>query len=119
MKPEAVADFALGFPEATEEQPFGPEVDVYKVAGKVFLLVAPDGVQPRISLKCDPELAVELRAQYDAVIPGYHLNKKHWNTVILDGSVPDDELEGMIAHSFERVVAGMSKAARQRLSPAD
>jgi predicted DNA-binding protein (MmcQ/YjbR family) len=119
MDLEAVAAFALRFPEVTEEQPFGPDVDVYKVDGKVFLLLAPERGQPTISVKCDPGLAVQLRAEYEAVIPGYHLNKRHWNTVILDGSIPDDEIEGMVSHSYDRVVAGLPKAVRQRLSPTD
>lgn len=115
MELEVIAAFALEFPEVTEEQPFGPEVDVYKVVGKVFLLLAPERTPPTISVKCEPGLAVSLRAEYDAVIPGYHLNKKHWNTVILDGSIPDDEIEEMVSHSYERVVAGLAKAVRQRL----
>ncbi len=119
MQPEAIAAFALELPEVTEEQPFGPEVDVYKVAGKVFLLIAPESTPPTISVKCEPGLAVGLRAEYDAVIPGYHLNKKHWNTVILDGTIPDDEIEDMVSHSYERVVAGLSKAMRERLPPTD
>ncbi len=119
MQPEAVAAFALELPEVTEEQPFGPEVDVYKVVGKVFLLIAPESTPPTISVKCEPGLAVALRAEHDAVIPGYHLNKKHWNTVILDGTIPDDEIDEMVSHSYERVVAGLPKATRERLAAAD
>lgn len=119
MQPEAVAAFALELPEVTEEQPFGPEVDVYKVVGKVFLLLAPESTPPTISVKCEPGLAVALRAEHDAVIPGYHLNKKHWNTVILDGTIPDDEIDEMVSHSYERVVAGLPKATRERLAAAD
>ena len=117
MEPSAIAAFALEQPEVTEEQPFGPEVDVYKVLGKVFLLIAPESTPPTVSVKCEPDLATELRAEYEAVIPGYHLNKKHWNTVVLDGSIPDDEIEGMVSHSYERVVAGLPKTVRQRLAP--
>ena len=119
MEPSAVAEFALELPEVTEEQPFGPEVDVYKVVGKVFLLIAPESAPPTISVKCEPDLAIELRAEYEAVIPGYHLNKKHWNTVILDGTIPDDEVEEMVSHSYERVVAGLPKTVRQRLARGD
>ena len=119
MEPSTIAAFALELPEVTEEQPFGPEVDVYKVAAKVFLLIAPESAPPTISVKCEPDLAIELRAEYEAVIPGYHLNKKHWNTVILDGTIPDDEIEEMVSHSYERVVAGLPKAMRQRLVPTD
>jgi predicted DNA-binding protein (MmcQ/YjbR family) len=110
VKPEAIARFVLKYPETTEEQPFGPNVDVYKVAGKMFAILAPEDRPPRVSLKCDPLLATELRAEYPAVIPGYHLNKTHWNTVILDGSVPHRELKKMIAHSYERVVIGLPQS---------
>ena len=115
MNAEAVAAIVLWFNDVSEEQPFGPSVDVYKVAGKVFALIDADGTPPRVSVKCDPDLAIALRAEYAAVIPGYHLNKKHWNTVLLDGSIPDDEIEEMLEHSYERVVAGMPKAMRLRL----
>ncbi|HEY0500646.1 MAG TPA: MmcQ/YjbR family DNA-binding protein [Kutzneria sp.] len=113
MKPEEVAAYALQLPQATEENPFGPSLDVYKVEGKVFAILAPGG--PSVSLKCEPGLAMHLRQQFDAVTPGYHLNKKHWNTVRLDGDVPPDQLEEMIEHSYECVVAGLPKAVRLRL----
>jgi predicted DNA-binding protein (MmcQ/YjbR family) len=119
VKTEALATYLLSFPEASEEQPFGPEVDVYKVAGKMFAILSPEDDPPAISLKCDPLIAVELREEYDAVAPGYHLNKTHWNTVTLDGSVPDRELKNMIQHSFEQVVAGLPKAQRDRLARLD
>jgi len=116
MRVERLAAFALSFPETTEEQPFGPSVDVYKIAGKIFAILSPEDSPPSISLKCEPMLALELRAEFDAVIPGYHLNKSHWNTVILDGSVPDNEIKRMISHSYEQVVGGLPKVQRQRLS---
>ncbi len=116
MKPEKVAAYLLRFPQTTEEQPFGPEVDVYKVGGKMFAILGPDDSPPRVSLKCDPLLAQELRSEFAAVTPGYHLNKTHWNTVVLDDSVPDIELKKMISHSYEQVVSGLPKALRVRLS---
>jgi len=116
MKVEKIAAFMLAFPESTEEQPFGPDVDVYKVAGKMFAILSPDETPPALSLKCEPMLALELREEFEAVIPGYHLNKTHWNTVILDGSVSDKEIKAMITHSFEQVVSGMTKTVRQRLT---
>ena len=76
----------------TEEQPFGPDTLVFKVMGKMFALVGWQDSPLRVNLKCDPELALTLREQYEAVIPGYHMNKKHWNTMILDGSIPADEM---------------------------
>ncbi len=118
VTPAELARFALGLPEAAEEQPFGPGVEVYKVAGKIFALLSPARMPPTVALKCDPHLAVALREEYEAVIPGYHLNKKHWNTVILDGTVPDAEIEDMVVHSYERVIAGFPRLVRQRLERA-
>jgi predicted DNA-binding protein (MmcQ/YjbR family) len=118
VTPAELAQFALGLPEATEEQPFGPGVDVYKVAGKIFALLSPERLPPSVALKCDPPMAVALRQEYEAVIPGYHLNKKHWNTVILDGTIPDGEIEDMVIHSYERVIAGLPRLVRQRLERA-
>lgn len=115
MTPENVAGFALEFAQVTEEQPFGPDVDVYKVAGKIFAILSPDGTPPTVSLKCEPGLAIHLREHYDAVTAGYHLNKRHWNTVALDGSVPADEIKEMVEHSYRRVVAGLPKADGRRL----
>jgi len=117
MTVDEIATFILTFPETTEEQPFGPNVDVYKVAGKIFAILSPDETPPALSLKCEPMLALELRAEFEAVIPGYHLNKTHWNTVLLDESIPDHEIKSMVTHSFEQVVAGLPKSVRQRLSP--
>jgi len=116
VKPEKVAAYLLRFPQTTEEQPFGPEVDVYKVGGKMFAILGPDYSPPSVSLKCDPLLAQELRSEFAAVTPGYHLNKTHWNTVVLDDSVPEIELKKMISHSYEQVVNGLPKALRVRLS---
>jgi predicted DNA-binding protein (MmcQ/YjbR family) len=103
-------------PGAVEDYPFGDDVAVYKVAGKMFALVSLGQPPGSISLKCDPDLAVELRAQYPAITAGYHLSKRHWNTVTLDGSVPADELAEMIAHSYELVVARLTKAERSKLT---
>ncbi|MFQ5570394.1 MAG: MmcQ/YjbR family DNA-binding protein [Rhodothermales bacterium] len=100
---------------AVEEFPFGPQALVFKVMGKMFALVAVDEVPPRISLKCDPEQALVLRERYDAVRPGYHMNKKHWNTVHLDGSVPPDEITAMIDASYDLVVQGLKKVDREKL----
>ncbi|HEY1825254.1 MAG TPA: MmcQ/YjbR family DNA-binding protein [Acidimicrobiales bacterium] len=116
MRTNTLASFLLRFPEVTEEWPFGPDVDVYKVDGKIFAILAPDDEPPQISLKCDPLLALELRNEYSAVSAGYHLNKDHWNTVRLDDTVPDGDLKQMIAHSYECVVRGMAKKARDRIA---
>ncbi|MGH3731772.1 MAG: MmcQ/YjbR family DNA-binding protein [Acidimicrobiales bacterium] len=119
MKTKTIATYLMRFPETSEDQPFGPEVDVYKVAGKVFAILSPEGEPPSISLKCDPVVALGLRDEYAAVTPGYHLNKTHWNTVALDDTVPDRELKKMISHSFEQVVAGLPKTLRVRISRAN
>lgn len=98
----------------TEEFPFGDDVRVLKVMGKMFALIPLDD-PPRISLKCDPGWAELLRSAYPAVQPGYHLNKRHWNTVTSDGTIPDDEILEMIDHSYNLVVKGLKKADRQAL----
>lgn len=103
-------------PGAVEDYPFGDEVAVFKVAGRMFALV-PLGESPgSVSLKCDPETALELRARYAGITPGYHLNKRHWNTVSLDGSVPDRQVLELIDHSYELVVARLTKAQRKELT---
>jgi predicted DNA-binding protein (MmcQ/YjbR family) len=116
MGPEDVERVALELPETVVDHAFGPETNVYKVAGKVFGIMVPTDDPPRVTLKCEPSLALELRAQFPAVTPGYHTNKRHWNTVTLDGTVPDDEVREMIEHSYERVVATLPKAVRTRLA---
>jgi predicted DNA-binding protein (MmcQ/YjbR family) len=95
---------------AVAEYPFGPEVRVYKAVGKVFALVPESGAS--ISLKCDPALAEILRERYEAIGPGYHLNKRHWNTIEIDGSVPDDEIAEMVRHSHELIVRSLTRAQR-------
>ncbi|MFI9380399.1 MmcQ/YjbR family DNA-binding protein [Kutzneria sp. NPDC052558] len=115
MTPAEVAAYALEFPQAVMENPFGPGLDVYKVEGKIFAILAPRATPPTVSLKCEPNLAVHLRIQHDGVTPGWHLNKKHWNTVRLDGAIPPGQIEEMIEHSYERVVAGLPKLVRLRL----
>jgi predicted DNA-binding protein (MmcQ/YjbR family) len=119
MKPDKIALYLLKFPQTTEEQPFGPDADVYKVAGKMFAILSPNETPPAISLKCDPVIAMELREEYEAVLPGYHLNKMHWNTVMLDDSIPDSELKKMISHSYEQVINGLPKSLRRSLFARD
>ncbi len=101
---------------ATEETfPFGPDAAVYKVLGKMYAILPLDD-PVRISLKCDPDFAEVLRENYDAVQPGYHLNKRHWNTVTVDGSIPDDEIEEMIDESYRLVVLKMTKKDQKKLN---
>jgi predicted DNA-binding protein (MmcQ/YjbR family) len=116
MTPQELNDFALALPEVSEEESFGPGTSVYKVAAKVFAILQPDGHPPQVTLKCDPGLALELRAQFPAVTEGYHVNKKHWNTVLLDGSVPAEEVQDMVGHSYAKVVETLPKYVRTRLA---
>lgn len=109
--PDAIAH-CLSKPAAEETTPFGPEVLVYKVCGKMFALTNPDDFPPRINLKCDPERAVVLRDEFEAVAPGYHMNKKHWNTVTLDDSIPSELITEWIDHSYNLVVATLPKRRR-------
>ena len=104
-------------PGAMQDYPFGDEVAVFKVAGRIFALVWLRETPGNVSLKCVPELAVTLRGRYDAIIPGYHLNKRHWNTVTLGGSVPGDEVLELIDHSYDLVVARLTRAQGSRLHP--
>jgi predicted DNA-binding protein (MmcQ/YjbR family) len=115
MNRNDLAAYCLSKTAAQVEQPFGPDVDVFKVMGKVFALIPVVSDPPNISLKCDPVFATMLRDTYPAVTPGYHLNKRHWNSVKVDGSVADDEIEEWIDHSYEQVVKGLTKVQRERL----
>ncbi len=116
MHLEEVITLCLWFPQTTESMPFGPDVLVYKVAGKMFALASPDKVPPTINLKCDPDRAIELRDQYEAVQPGYHMNKRHWNTVTLGDELPDELVAQMIQDSHNLVVKGLPKKVRDTLS---
>jgi len=102
----------LALPGAWEAFPFGDEVSVFKVGGKMFALSHLDGLPLQLSVKCDPELAVQLRAAHPAIVPGYHLNKRHWNTITLDGSLPDQMVTDLLGDSYDLVVASLPKARR-------
>jgi predicted DNA-binding protein (MmcQ/YjbR family) len=115
MNPAGLRDHCLSFTGAEETFPFGPEVSVFKVAGKMFALSQLGADSLRVSLKCDPRLAEALRGAHAAVIPGYHLNKRHWNTVILDGSIADGVVLDMIEDSYDLVVSKLPKARRRDL----
>ena len=103
------------FPGAEETFPFGPETSVFKVAGKVFALSALRATPLRVSLKCDPLLAEQLREAHPAVLPGYHLNKRHWNTVVIDGSIAKSMLEDMIEDSYDLVLSKLPRSRRRAL----
>jgi predicted DNA-binding protein (MmcQ/YjbR family) len=108
MNVETIREYCLSKPFAEETLPFGPDVIVFKVTGKIFLLLPLDTEQLLFNVKCNPDLALELREQYPCVQPGYHMNKKHWNTIIADGSVPVKQLQEWIDHSYE-LVAGKKR----------
>ena len=117
MTRDQVLRVCASLPGAAEDYPFGDDVAVFKVAGKMFALVPLADDLGSVSLKCDPDWALALRAVHQAVRPGYHLNKRHWNTVELDGTVDDIELREMVDHSYELVVSRLSRGQRDRLRP--
>jgi len=113
---EQLQSYCLSKQGVEETLPFGPDTLVYKVAGKVFLLTSLDAEDFRFNVKCDPDLAQELREQYPCVQPGYHMNKKHWNTIVVDGSVSVKLLKEWIDHSYELVVKSLPKKLREKFS---
>lgn len=115
MKRDAVKCYLLSKPEAVEDYPFGPEAAVFKVKDKIFAIQGRFNGKDSVNLKCDPNEALMLRDIFASVIPGYHMNKKHWNTVILDGKVPTGEIKRMIDRSYALVVKSLKKAQRTAL----
>lgn len=115
MNIETLQQYCLAKKGVSEETPFGPDNLVYKVGGKMFLLASLDTFPLRFNVKCNPELAVLLRDAYPAVLPGYHMSKKHWNTIVVDGTVGDDLLEQWIDASYELVVDSLPKKIKQEI----
>ena len=115
MHVDAFREYCLAKPGATEDMPFGEGHLVFKVGGKMFALVGLEEIPATANLKCDPDRALELRDRYEEVRAGYHMNKKHWNTVEIAAGIPEKELRTMIDHSYELVVRGLPKAARAKL----
>ena len=117
MNIEELRDYCLSIGPVTEETPFGPDTLVFKVGGKVFLFVGLDQVgELRFNVKCDPERALELRVKYDqTVLPGYHMNKKHWNTVFANRELDDRALEELIQHSYSLVVGSLPNKVKQAI----
>jgi len=109
MDIEQLRDYCLAKPEAEECFPFGPENLVFKVKGKIFLLTSLDKQPLQFNVKCDPDKAIELREQYATVLPGYHMNKKLWNTVIVDGSISSQQLREFIDDSYQLVSKSKKK----------
>ncbi len=102
---KTVEEYILSMPDARLDYPFGKDVAVYKVQDKMFALISEGSVPLRISLKCDPQLAEVLREKYESVMPGYHLNKKHWNTIVLSGQLDWQEVQALIVHSYNLVLS--------------
>lgn len=115
MNVEAFRKYCLAKTGAEETTPFGEDNLVFKVGGKMFALLALDEIPAAANLKCDPDRALELRDRYEQITPGYHMNKKHWNTVLIDAGIPETELLEMIDHSYDLVRASLPKAARLKL----
>ncbi|QNP72803.1 MmcQ/YjbR family DNA-binding protein [Streptomyces roseirectus] len=119
MTPQELRDLCLSFNAAVEDFPFSPEISVFKVRGKMFALSWIDAVPLKVNLKCDPEDAVRLRGEYPGLVtPGYHMNKRHWNTVVLDGELPGRLVRELVEDSYDLVVAGLPRAERLRLDRA-
>ena len=115
MNIEDIRQYCLDKKAAEESMPFGDDVVVFKVGGKVFLLLPLSAHPAQFNAKCDPEKAIELRAEHSCVLPGYHMNKKHWNTVVVDGSVPRRTVLEWIDHSYDLVVKSLPKNKREHL----
>ena len=115
MNPKALTDYCLSKKGAEEDFPFGPDVLVIKVAGKMFALISQRENKLCLSLKCDPFLAQDFRQRYPSITAGYHLSKKNWNTIEVDGSIPEDELHWMMDHSYALVLKGLPKGVRESI----
>lgn len=116
MTPQELRAFCLSFNAAVEDFPFSPETSVFKVRGKLFALTRLDARPLTVNLKCDPEDAVRLRTEHEGlIVPGYHMNKRHWNTVTVDGGLHARLVKELIEDSYDLVVAGLPRAERLRL----
>lgn len=109
MNIEQLHEYALSLPDVTESFPFDETTLVMKAGGKMFLLVSLDADPLQFNVKCDPERAIELREEYDCVLPGYHMNKKHWNTIVVDGTLTNKQLKEMVLDSYNLVVKKKKK----------
>jgi predicted DNA-binding protein (MmcQ/YjbR family) len=117
MNPAELRDCCVSFPGAEETFPFGPDTSVFKVGGKMFALAQLGAPSLRVSLKCEPQLAEALRGAHAAVLPGYHLNKRHWNTVIIDGTLSDQMVKDLIEDSYDLVIQQLPALRRPGPGP--
>jgi len=115
MNIEEIREYCLSKKGVTEDFPFDDETLVLKVMGKMFALISLEKIPLQLNVKCDPEQAIELREKYESVLPGYHMNKKHWNTIIIDGSVHSREIKNWTDNSYTSVVKGLKKSDREEL----
>ena len=115
MTPDELRTWCLEMPGSQETFPFAPETSVFKVAGKMFALSRLDGEPLQVSVKCEPALAEQLRLSHPAIAPGYHLNKRHWNTITIDGSLGDGMVRDLVEDSYALVVDGLPRGAREAL----
>ena len=115
MNIESLRDYCLSKPAVEETLPFGPDTLVYKVGGKIFLLCGMNSEPLQFNVKCDPGKAIELRERYDCVQPGYHMNKKHWNTIVVDGTAGNTLLKEWINDSYDLIVESLPAKAREQL----
>ena len=113
MNFDQLRTYCLSKPDVQESLPFGPDTVVYSIKGKLFALTSLSSERCRVNLKCDPDYAIELRDQYDDIIPGWHMNKKHWNTVLLDGNLKIKFIHELIDHSYDLIMAKMPKSKKQ------
>ena len=116
MHAEEGREVLLSKAHVSEGTPFGPEVLVYKVGDKMFSLLTIEEVPVRMNLKCDPERSLDLRDRYEGIIPGYHMNKKHWNTLILDQTLPENLIRELIDHSYDLVFAALAKKVKAEMA---
>ena len=116
MTPEELSTHLEALPGAIRDHPFGPTVQVFKIASRMFAILGRRNDRLALSLKCDPFLAEILRAEHECITPGYHLNKRHWITIEVDGSLGDDDILGLVEHSYDRVKATLSKTDRASLA---
>lgn len=115
MNIETIREYCLGKKGAEEDYPFDEETLVFKVGGKMFVLIPLEKIPLQINLKCDPEKAIELREQFEDVQPGWHMSKKHWNTIILEGNIRWNDLKDWIDHSYDEVLKGLKKSVRIKI----
>lgn len=116
MNIETFRKYCMGMRCVEETLPFGPDTLVYKVGGKVFALTGLDSEEFSVNLKCDPDRALELRDEYpDNITPGWHMNKKHWNTILFEHGIPDKLLFELIDHSYNLVIAGLPSGIKKQL----